>query len=165
MGWWGVTAMAGDAPSDALCEFQHLLNMGGSFWDRFYDKEPTAKITQRVAKKINANLNRLIAACEKQENNSYYDEYFISYHVLAIFIMNHGADFPDWLRGQCIECCVNDSWAREDEERLDAMLSLIGDILDYKDGIVTAESSPDRGLFGAIAEHLSKGEQKGLINK
>ena len=164
MGWWGVTAMAGDTPSDILCGFQNVLKMGNSFWDRFYDGKTTSKDMKKVAVKINENLDRLITFCEKQENDSYYDDYFISYHVLAIFVMNHGANFPDWLRGKCIECCVDDTWAHEDDERLNAMLSLINDILNYKDGKPTEESTPDRGLFGAIFTALDKGKQ-GLVNR
>lgn len=164
MGWWGVTAMAGDTPSDVLCGLQNHLGLGGSFWDRFYDNGPTPKETKHVAVKINENLDRLVKFCEKQENDMYYDDYFISYHVLAIFIMNHGAIFPDWLRGKCIECCVDDTWAREDDERLNAMLSLINDILIYQDGKPMEESAPDGGLFSAIFTALDKGKQ-GLVNR
>lgn len=163
MGWWGVTAMSGDRPSDILWDFKEVLGFSGSFWDRFGDAKTILKDMPRVTKKINDNLDRLIAKCEKYESDTFYDDYEIGYHVLAIFIMNHGADFPDWLRGQCIECCVNDTWAQEDDERLSAMLSLLDDILEYKDGEVTIETSADMGLMGAIFSKIDSGED-GLVN-
>lgn len=170
MGWWGVTAMSGDAPSDAMWKFKSIIGLRASFWDRFERITTSKKAREEIAKvraAINSHLGQCIAWCETQQNDEYYDDYCIAYQVLSIFIMNHGADFPDWLRGQCIECCVNDTWGQEDERRLNAMLSLINDVLDYEDGEIKIESEPDQGLLGALFTSLDKaarGEEIGLIN-
>lgn len=168
MGWWGKEPLAGDAPSDIKYDIQSMLGFAASFWDRMYKMSELNKVAHtKIRAKFETRLPTIIDYLEEKENSDYYDYYCIGYHVLAIMLMNCGATFPDWLRGQCIECCLNDSWAQKDESRFNCMISLIDDILEYKDGVPTQETALDEGLFAKLFTALddaAAGKPTGLLN-
>lgn len=177
MGWWSANVMGGDTPYDYRGDFEGLCGIGSSFWDRFQDAGLTKKGQKLLQTRYNKNLTKLVNYIEKKIAGGSFraDDYTnIAYQVLGAQLMECGANFPDWLRGRCIEAAIDDEWSQdqaeddslpeEKKDRFHAMLSYIDDVLNYEDGKPTELSSPDMGLMFQIATKLSKGEA-GMVNR
>lgn len=171
MGWWSANVMGGDTPYDLRGAFEEKLGFASSFFDRMQDSGLTKKGMKMMRDRYNERLADIIDWIEKKWSKmTHVDDVNIAYQVLAVQMMEVGADMPDWLRGRCIEAAIGDEWSKQQLEeggktdRFDAMISLIDDILSYVDGKPTELSSPDMGLMGTIFSHMAKGE-KGLVNR
>ena len=147
MGWWSEDIIGGDTPLD--------------FVDTFYDIAQIEEFEGDVQNMIPADTfkERLPAMIEFIEKQDYDNE--IGFQVLAVKLMEAGAEINEDLKSKIFKACADDEWAQHDETRADRINSL-KEAVEMYDGTPIVVKS--KGLFEVIGEHLSNGNE-GLVNK
>jgi hypothetical protein len=151
MGWWSKDIMGGDSPLDVKDGIFDICGV-----DEF--GEDGRDITR---KDIEDHMPQILDFVRSHENNDYYDESAIAYQVLGVLMMKTGTPITEELKQEILENSKTDSWAESDSERKEIVGNFHTAIENYNGTPVVITS---RGLFEAIAEHMSQGNT-GLVNK
>lgn len=146
MGWWSKDIMGGDAPYDWEDEIYEIC--GAEMWPE--GRTSKGKISPD---QFTEHLEKIIVALRKSKDP-------IGYQVLGVLMMESGADMPEEVKSKIMQACHDDEWARRDPEREEKILELHDKVLKYDGTTVEIKS---KGLFQAIAEHVSAGKT-GLVN-
>jgi len=131
MGWWSTSIMGGDSPLD--------------FEDAFYDiagvnKFPeSGSMTKLNKESVEKNFDKFVSVVKKCD---YEPE--VGWQVLAVTAIGAGAKIPVVAMAEMKQACVNDSWAKEDNDRKKSVESLL-DVLNEYNGTPTIITS--KGLF------------------
>jgi len=158
MGWWSTKIMGGDTPWD----YEDLIYdiCGVEKWpENMPEGSPQKEIPKTIFDK---NMKEIIM---RVEDDGYETE--IGFQVLAYVAMRSGAKMSDYLKEKTIQACIDDEWAKTDEERSDSVNRLKVHIEKY-DGNPVTDLEKDYGVFAEIAEsgvaeRVNKGIELGII--
>ena len=150
MGWWSTDIMGGDTPLDYKDEFYGICKI-----DQFPEEEGEVKIPAEL---LEEHLDEIIAFLDENK----WGEVGIGYQVLAVMMMEAGANISKDLRFEIINACNEDEWAKEDEDRQRSILGLLGalDAYDNKNPIVLKS----KGLFETMFDKLADRENNVVSN-
>ena len=148
MGWWSTDIMGGDSPLDFEDEFYDIAGV-----NKFPESGGMTKLNKESVEK---NFDKFVAVVKKCD---YEPE--VGWQVLAVTAIGAGAKIPVVAMSKMKQACVNDSWAKENDDRKKSVESLL-DVLNEYNGTPIIITS--KGLFEVINNHISNGNT-GLVNK
>jgi hypothetical protein len=148
MGWWSTDIMGGDSPLDFEDEFYDIAGV-----NKFPESGGMTKLNKESVEK---NFDKFVSVVKKCD---YEPE--VGWQVLAVTAIGAGAKIPVVAMAEMKRACVNDSWAKENDDRKKSVESLL-DVLNEYNGTPIIITS--KGLFEVINNHISNGNT-GLVNK
>lgn len=152
MGSWSATILGGDEPQDQIYDLARKFGGMSDDWNSWEAYPDTLKAGLEGTGE-DALLEFIKTAYEPS----------IAAQCVAYASMAVGASLPNKLRQQAIDACKNEnteSWNDPGERRsyLDQFAVMVSE---YDN--MTAQKPPEKGLWDAIGEHMSKGTD-GLLN-
>ena len=161
MGWWSTDIMGGDTPLD----FKSVIIDDKLGLDQFKAKPAQVKAAFEglSEKSINEMIPRIVNkwGCGEEGSDSHNDYLSMGYQVLAVLMMECGAQIRPTTFKKMEKYIPLDQWALSDDERNAAIDNLLKVLFRY-DGTPIKINS--KGLLEVFAEHISEGKS-GLINK
>jgi len=164
MGWWSAAVMGGDEPLDYQLEILALL---GYTYDDYTEFWVDGKLREEIKKEIAERFEKAhdeIGEWAAQTGG-------IAYQALGVEMMGYGLPISPEFRALIVQAAEEDEWAAEQranpagqQDRVQAMQSLISDIQKYQDGTPTELSEPDIGLLNTIFTAILDGKT-GLVNR
>jgi len=156
MGWWGVNVMEGDPPMDAEAEIldalESLIDESSGIPLTYNDNsDEDAVFDDRIVALMAFLSQDGVASKVLDILDDYASEINIAQQVLGEIIICNGFPLPDDVREVAIQASKDDEWAKEDDERKQAMELYAKRIAEYNG---TAVEPVSQGLFGKLAEVL-----------
>lgn len=146
MGWWAVDVFGGDEPLDVLDATSRILDVRGE--DKYLPTpdEWDDKLAGEVRQALDTlgGLDALAAAVGWKEKHT------VKTQALVAIAVGAGADVDDLWRQRGLEAAAKDTWAAQDEDRMNAMRAFAALLVSYTNG--DRQSMTHQGLFDFI-EH------------
>jgi hypothetical protein len=132
MGWWSTDILGGDTPLDYKDQFYDICEIDA------FSEEGEVKTSAHV---LEEHLDEILAFLDKDE----WGEAGIGYQVLAVLMMEAGANISKDLRFEMVNACNEDEWAKGDEDRQRSILGLLNALEVYDNQTPIKINS--KGLF------------------
>ena len=152
MGWWSATIMGGDSPLDFQGALESKLGIEPNYSETKTPESHKKKLYEAIEnheEMIDSILNKW--GCGEPEEDFYKNEKSIGFQVLAVLMMECGAEIKPELKTKMLFWIEKDEWANEDTERL-------GYIDNLQDMVRAYEGEPvkvkNEGLFEVFAKKL-----------
>ena len=145
MGWWSTDIIGGDLPLDFEDEFYAELGV------EKYPENSNEK-TELTKEQLQDNQDKLVDLIKASKHFFEKDEP-VGYQVLAVLMMEKGAEIKPKNLALMLKACDDDDWAKHNEERAESISGLRNALLEYDN--LNPIIIKSKGLFEIIFKHLN----------